>query len=140
MNSWDLKKYMNNNLRYNFLDDLRGIAALAVFMQHLLGHIYHTIQEFHPLYKSVYFLLAETVDWGRFGVVLFFLVSGFIIPSSLNKSSILTFIIGRFFRLYPAYCGSHFYNNCYFTPPARSSNLFNKTDHCKPHNDTKTIR
>jgi len=41
---------------------------------------------------------------GEFGVVLFFLCSGFIIPASLERhGSQSRFWIGRFFRLYPLY-------------------------------------
>lgn len=48
-----------------------------------------------------------SVSWfrpGEFGVVLFFLCSGFIIPASLERhGSQARFWIGRFFRLYPLY-------------------------------------
>ena len=42
--------------------------------------------------------------FGQFGVVLFFLCSGFIIPASLERhGSLQGFWISRFFRLYPIY-------------------------------------
>ncbi len=41
---------------------------------------------------------------GRFGVALFFLISGFVIPFSFKEPRpLLRFAISRFFRLYPAY-------------------------------------
>ena len=42
-------------------------------------------------------------DWGAFGVAVFFLVSGFVIPISLNKYSVKGFLIGRIFRIWPTY-------------------------------------
>jgi peptidoglycan/LPS O-acetylase OafA/YrhL len=54
--------------------------------------------------------IAESIfnitNVGRVGVILFFITSGFVIPWSINssfKNPIKVFIIGRFFRLYPAY-------------------------------------
>lgn len=58
----------------------------------------HSVNEF---LKTV---LLESFDFGRFGVVLFFLISGFIIPSSLKPGTTLKkFAITRVFRLYPAF-------------------------------------
>lgn len=90
--------------RLEYLDAMRGAAAIAVFIQHLLGYIYKTNDTSQPLYTLIDIFIFETIDLGRFGVVLFFLISGFIIPQSLNiKSSLTQFFIGRVFRLYPAY-------------------------------------
>ncbi|MFA7349582.1 MAG: acyltransferase [Methylotenera sp.] len=90
--------------RFDYLDVLRGAAVVAVCFQHLLGYIYHTYDASHPLFQYIRFLIAESVDWGRFGVVLFFLISGFIIPFSLKPGSRLAkFFTSRVFRLYPAY-------------------------------------
>jgi len=89
--------------RLHYLDVLRGIAALAVCIQHIFGYLYHesTFQPLKPYFK---FLIADMVDWGRFGVVLFFLISGYIIPKSLKAdSSLQKFLTSRIFRLYPAY-------------------------------------
>lgn len=90
--------------RFDYLDVLRGIAALSVCIQHICGYVYHTYGPSHPLYSYLKFIVADSVDWGRFGVVLFFLVSGFIIPNSLKPGTTLKkFFISRVFRLYPAY-------------------------------------
>jgi peptidoglycan/LPS O-acetylase OafA/YrhL len=43
---------------------------------------------------------------GQVGVIVFFAISGFVIPNSFKKTSsspVLNFSISRFFRLYPAY-------------------------------------
>lgn len=45
-----------------------------------------------------------TLDFGRAGVVLFFAISGFVIPNSLrSRRDLVNFPIRRFFRLYPVY-------------------------------------
>jgi len=80
--------------RLGFLDVLRGIAALGVFIQHLCEASYPRFKEFS----------GHWLNLGAFGVVLFFLISGFIIPASIEKhSSLLRFWRGRLFRLYPMY-------------------------------------
>lgn len=85
--------------RLDFLDALRGIAALAVVAQHIGTGL---SADFTP-FAQRYF------DFGEFGVVLFFLCSGFIIPASLERGAGLRdFWLGRFFRLYPLYWASIF--------------------------------
>ena len=80
--------------RLEFLDTLRGIAALVVALQHT-GEV---------LYPRV---LAFSETWwrpGEFGVIVFFVCSGFIIPASMERRGDLReFWIGRAFRLFPLY-------------------------------------
>ena len=80
--------------RLQFLDALRGIAALAVAMQHSAEFIWRD-----------YFRFSLAVFRpGEFGVVLFFMCSGFIIPASVERhASLIDFWIGRVFRLFPLY-------------------------------------
>ncbi|EIZ81182.1 putative acyltransferase [Novosphingobium sp. Rr 2-17] len=50
------------------------------------------------------FIFVDIVNWGRFGVAMFFLISGFVIPFSFKgERPLADFAISRFFRLYPAY-------------------------------------
>ena len=94
----------NNKNRFAYLDVFRGGAALAVCIQHMFGYIYSTVDKLHPLYSMTKIIVVDSVNWGLFGVILFFLVSGFIIPNSLKKGTPLRhFFISRMFRLYPAY-------------------------------------
>lgn len=80
--------------RYAFLDALRAIAALAVLFQHVLPRV-------SPGFR---FIAAHYFNPGIFGVGLFFLVSGFIIPVSLErKKSLKKFWITRLFRIYPLF-------------------------------------
>jgi peptidoglycan/LPS O-acetylase OafA/YrhL len=80
--------------RLEFLDALRGIAAMSVALQHgaeLLwpSYLRWSVEVFRP---------------GEFGVFVFFMCSGFIIPASLEKyGELRRFWTGRVFRLYPLY-------------------------------------
>lgn len=90
--------------RLAFIDTLRGIAVLSVLVQHVL----EVIVQKHPTgayYWPIHDLIGYYMNFGRFGVVLFFFVSGFVIPFSFPDSAtpVRDFAISRFFRLYPAY-------------------------------------
>ena len=88
--------------RLAYLDALRGIAAISVCIYHVIGFLGAGTAT--PLAAEVKATVLEAFDLGRFGVVLFFLISGFIIPASLKPGSTLSrFVVTRFFRLYPAY-------------------------------------
>ncbi|GAA3545785.1 hypothetical protein GCM10022419_027530 [Nonomuraea rosea] len=77
--------------RLAWLDALRGIAALAVVGEHLTTW-------------AMPWLRPVTFNLGVYGVLVFFLVSGYIIPTSLERHGDLrAFWIGRVFRLYPLY-------------------------------------
>jgi peptidoglycan/LPS O-acetylase OafA/YrhL len=79
--------------RMQWLDALRGVAVLAVVMEHL------TYLLFWEFRQSV---IVPWFDSGKYGVMVFFLVSGYIIPASLERhGSVSRFWIGRAFRLYP---------------------------------------
>jgi peptidoglycan/LPS O-acetylase OafA/YrhL len=85
--------------RMAWLDGLRAIAALLVVYAHLS----------HYLLRGARDVSAEWLHAGPAGVMLFFLVSGYIIPASLERhGNQRRFWIGRFARLYPLYlvvCG-----------------------------------
>jgi peptidoglycan/LPS O-acetylase OafA/YrhL len=81
--------------RLAWLDGLRAIAALAVCFFHISPQI---------LGSSMNDAVLQHFSSGRYGVLLFFLVSGYIIPMSLERhGSLRRFWIGRMFRMYPAY-------------------------------------
>jgi peptidoglycan/LPS O-acetylase OafA/YrhL len=91
--------------RFGSLDMLRGVAALLVVWQHSS----ETLVKLPTIQKNGTFLadIASTLDFGRIGVICFFLISGFVVPYSLGMKAKLgtkrKFIIRRFFRLFPAY-------------------------------------
>lgn len=78
--------------RLGWLDALRGVAALCVAWHHASYH-------YQPELRAG---LLEWVDLGTYGVLVFFLVSGYIIPASLERTgSLRRFWIGRIFRIQP---------------------------------------
>ena len=78
------------------LDVLRGLAALAV-----VG--YHFYTGMNSVYKRPD-NLNFPVFYGYLGVYLFFMISGYVIFMTLEKTkSWKDFVISRFSRLYPAY-------------------------------------
>ncbi|WP_207933961.1 acyltransferase [Actinomadura sp. KC06] len=78
--------------RLGWLDALRGGAALAVALHHA-SYVY---------LPSLRIQMADWFDPGMAGVLVFFLVSGYIVPASLERrGSVRGFWIGRFFRIYP---------------------------------------
>ena len=82
------------NGRLEFLDALRGIAAMMVVATHFAERLWPQALRF----------TTETFRVGECGVMIFFLCSGFIIPASLERrGSMSQFWIGRAFRLLPAY-------------------------------------
>jgi peptidoglycan/LPS O-acetylase OafA/YrhL len=80
--------------RLAWLDALRGFAALCVVFDHGSTLVLQSVRD----------LLYHTLDLGQYGVFVFFLVSGYIVPASLErKGSTRAFWISRAFRLYPMY-------------------------------------
>ncbi|MCL6732477.1 acyltransferase family protein [Streptomyces neyagawaensis] len=78
--------------RLGWLDALRGIAALVVVFDHAS---YTFMADFRRE-------LMPQCNTGRYGIMVFFLVSGYIIPASLERRGcVRTFWIGRVFRVYP---------------------------------------
>ncbi|MFJ6797880.1 acyltransferase family protein [Streptomyces sp. NPDC091268] len=79
-------------VRLGWLDALRGIAALLVAVHHFrLLFLIPGGRWFH-----------NNFDLGIYAVMLFFLVSGYIVPASLERrGDVRGFWIGRLFRIYP---------------------------------------
>ncbi|GGQ12634.1 acyltransferase family protein [Streptosporangium pseudovulgare] len=81
-----------NSSRLAWLDALRGPAALAVAL-------HHSGWTFLP---DLWAEVDRRIDVGTWGVFVFFMVSGYIIPASLERRGDLrAFWIGRAFRLLP---------------------------------------
>ncbi|MFD3377371.1 MULTISPECIES: acyltransferase family protein [unclassified Streptomyces] len=83
---------MAGSSRLGWLDALRGIAALVVVFDH---SAYTFMADFRRE-------LMPQFNTSRYGIMVFFLVSGYIIPASLERRGcVRTFWIGRIFRVYP---------------------------------------
>lgn len=105
---------INCTQRVEFAHSLRGIAALSVLISHFLGvfwlspgsvvsllnvsdYTVPSVPYIIPLHFSNHF------NYGSFGVAIFFLISGFVIPFSLKKLPAASFLMARIFRIYPVY-------------------------------------
>lgn len=84
-------KYMIWSVHY-----LRGVAALFV----VLYHVKHYVKDVCANSNLGDILFG----WGFFGVDIFFMISGFVIAiSTQHEKSKVSFIVKRFFRIYPLY-------------------------------------
>jgi peptidoglycan/LPS O-acetylase OafA/YrhL len=80
--------------RLAWLDVLRGWAALCVVFNHFGYFVPGSIN------SAVY----RWINPGDYGVFVFFIISGYIVPASLERrGNIRTFWVSRIFRLYPLY-------------------------------------
>jgi peptidoglycan/LPS O-acetylase OafA/YrhL len=87
---------MNNKNRVLGLDGLRSLAIVSVVLFHLGKAMEHTELAIHPQILSV-------LDFGQFGVQLFFCISGFVISLSLNRhKSPRSFFRSRIMRIWPS--------------------------------------
>jgi len=76
-----------NKLRIAAIDSFRGIAALSVIIFHIFNHLGYNF-----------------FNYGLTGVDLFFMISGFVIFLTLDKTdNWKSFVAGRVARLYPVY-------------------------------------
>ncbi|MBP0446674.1 acyltransferase [Roseomonas sp. SSH11] len=100
--------------RIAFAHGLRGLAALAVLLSHYTEHFWNHraaaatflgAPEWEgpaPAVVAVHAWLPEDFA-GHFGVALFFLISGFVVPFSLFGRGRAGFALGRFLRIWPTY-------------------------------------
>ena len=94
-----------------FLDHIRGFAVLFVLVYHALGASYGVELQWHGYFrdlaalpKTYLALLPLSMGWS--GVAIFFVVSGFCVHLSYERSKrkgFKVFFARRFFRIYPPY-------------------------------------
>ncbi|WP_439112242.1 acyltransferase family protein [Hydrogenophaga sp.] len=108
---------MQDNAKIEFANTLRGFAALAVVISHYYGVFWSSRGaveaisnapalplETHPIPAYISWLHVFPIfNWGAFGVALFFVISGFVIPFSLQKMDWIGFSINRILRIMPTY-------------------------------------
>ncbi len=87
-------------VRLDHVDAMRAVAVLLVMWTHY-AELYARIAGSQFVLDG----LQRSINFGRIGVVLFFGISGMLIPTSLRAGPGATrrFVIRRFFRLYPAF-------------------------------------
>lgn len=102
-----------NSDRALFANQLRGLAVVAVIIVHWCGvywyaretvasYIHAPLAE-GPSSRMIQWLTIPTFNYGPFGVSIFFLISGFVIPFSLARLAPGKFLIARLLRIYPTY-------------------------------------
>ncbi|MDB5311844.1 MAG: acyltransferase 3 [Gemmataceae bacterium] len=84
-------------MRFNNIQILRVVAAVAVVVSHLIHYGEHLFRVRFP----VGFLRDGT--WTVFPVPLFFAVSGFVLTHAVRAAPPGRFLFARFLRLYPGY-------------------------------------
>ena len=83
--------------RLLFLDGLRGIAIFLVLLFHAYADWPKELP-YHQQFEDIFLF-----HYGRYGVQLFFIISGFVIAMTLVKcKSFLDFLYRRWLRLFPA--------------------------------------
>lgn len=82
--------------RIDYLDGMRGLAILAVIAYHYFAQIDGVaISDFYNLHTPLYY--------GYLSVPLFFVISGYVIFMTLDKTpDLLGFLVRRWIRLFPA--------------------------------------
>jgi peptidoglycan/LPS O-acetylase OafA/YrhL len=90
--------------RFAELDSLRGLAALAVVLSHFTGVYLNTRHYTVFLYKFPMRILLD----GRAAVILFFLLSGFVLSLPYRQRGLEygTFLVRRICRIYLPYLGA----------------------------------
>jgi len=103
------------SIHYEFAHFLRGIAAITVVLAWHFGGVFWIniaavaqllgIENPPPLIAPTWItsLHSSSFNFGHFGVALFFLISGFVIPFSCKNLKPRAFLTARFFRIYPTY-------------------------------------
>ena len=94
--------------RLQHIDSIRGIAALGVIYLHTAqALVLRAAGKVSETEQLIFYSLLHVVDVGKISVILFFAISGFVIPGVLLNSDsprpVLGFVINRLFRVYPAY-------------------------------------
>jgi peptidoglycan/LPS O-acetylase OafA/YrhL len=121
----------HSGARFQHIDAIRAIAAVLVIIMHCSDTALGS-PAFMSTGGSWLSWVANTFDFGRLGVMLFFAVSGFVIPSSLKPGQHPgVFWVRRFFRLYPVYwlsvalavCVQAWLWHHYFAAPQVAANL-----------------
>jgi peptidoglycan/LPS O-acetylase OafA/YrhL len=79
---------------------LRGMAAAMVFLAHVVGGLGENVYAGNTSYLTI---MEAPWNFGRWGVWLFFVISGYVILPSVLRYAPREFALRRFVRLYPLF-------------------------------------
>lgn len=91
--------------RLRHIDALRALAALLVLWRHVADFFVQADPSGNAGGHWMQ-VVADKADVGHIGVIVFFLISGYVIPFSIHPgrpAAVGSFLIKRFFRIFPAY-------------------------------------
>ncbi len=99
--------------RIRFANQLRGFAAIFVAISHLVG-VYWALPEVVSAATAtppqlgaapgiMYYVSFQWFNLGPFGVAIFFLISGLVVPFSVERNTRGGFMLARLLRIYPTY-------------------------------------
>ena len=102
--------------RIAFANQLRAVAAICVACSHLIGvfwaipEVVSTVTATPPQHgdiPGVFWLVShQWFNLGPFGVGVFFLISGMVVPFSLEKHTGRSFLLARLLRIFPTYAAA----------------------------------
>jgi peptidoglycan/LPS O-acetylase OafA/YrhL len=98
--------------RLDHLDSIRGIASVAVLIAHVWGMnddafraSHHQLRAIGSFSDLLLYCLSRFEEGGRSAVILFFVLSGFVLAYSLKKNPLpySGYAVKRVFRIYPTF-------------------------------------
>lgn len=145
------------NYRQDYLDSLRGLAAISVVLSHFILAYRIDLENKYINYSPLHFFYD-----GFSAVTFFFILSGYVLTLSLNSQSEVSigiFYIKRFFRIMPIYLLTFFvsylcYNyyaiiltqpissdwiNDFWDKPLSIENLLKQIYFVRPLNDAELV-
>jgi peptidoglycan/LPS O-acetylase OafA/YrhL len=102
-----------------FIDAIRGLAALSVALLHIREVNWIGMREYWSIhgpewsFSSLIAYLSLPLVWGSIGVPIFFVISGYVIHRGncqklTNGTEVKSFWLRRFIRIYPAFVAAIF--------------------------------
>jgi peptidoglycan/LPS O-acetylase OafA/YrhL len=90
-------KLVSTSFRGPGFDHVRLVAAMIVLLHHCRGLQYPDLKDDPLLHYSAGFM-----DFGRFAVVIFFAISGFLVtPGLVRTGSVVDYAVHRTIRIFP---------------------------------------
>src|ERR1700761_6670467 len=98
--------------RLDHLDSIRRIASIIVLIAHVWSmnddafrSVHHQLHAIGSFSDFLLYCLSRFEEGGRSAVILFFVLSGFVLAYSLNKNPLpySGYVVKRVFRIYPTF-------------------------------------